>query len=157
MDEKAKRYLKRIASECSKRECCEFDIRIKLLRQDIEECDIDEIITTLQKHSLLDEERYAIAYAKDKFRFNGWGCSKIAAMLSAKKISDNSIKTALQEIDRESYKEKCLALIKNKARSTKAKDIFELKNKLLRYALGRGFDYETSLQALSELTLQANP
>lgn len=144
-----------MAAICSKREYCEYDIRVKLRTRDIEEELINEIIANLKRLSFIDNERFAISYAKDKFRFNGWGTIKIAAMLSAKQIDEATIKIALSEIDTSEYKDQCLALLKNKARSIKAKGITELRNKLLRYAHGRGFDYETSLQALSEITLQA--
>lgn len=146
-----------MAALCSRREYCEFDIREKLLRTSISTEDCEEIVATLKKLNMINDERYAMAYANDKFQFNKWGKQKITAMLRMKHISSAIITAATNQIDNSDHKEQCLALLKNKARSTKAKDIVELKNKLLRYALGRGFDYETSLQALSEITLQANP
>ena len=142
---------------CSRREYCEHDIREKLRIAELPQNDIESIIDYLKKFSFINDERYATAYVKDKFQFNGWGKAKIVAMLSMKRIERTIIENAVQQLPVDSYKEKCLTLLQSKAKSTKAQNISELKNKLLRYAIGRGFDYETSLQCISEITLQANP
>lgn len=157
MDELSKKYLNKMAAMCSRREYCEHDIREKLRIAELPQNDIESIIDYLKKFSFINDERYATAYVKDKFQFNGWGKAKIVAMLSMKRIERTIIENAVQQLPVDSYKEKCLTLLQSKAKSTKAQNISELKNKLLRYAIGRGFDYETSLQCISEITLQANP
>lgn len=157
MEQIGEKLLKRLAAQCSRKEYCEFDIREKLSHATISPKDSNEIIAILKKLNMINDERYAMAYANDKFKFNKWGKQKIKTMLQMKYITEHIIELAIAQIDSNSHKEQCLALLQNKARSTKAKDIFELKNKLLRYAIGRGFDYETSLQALSEITLPTNP
>ena len=157
MDELSKKYLKKMAAMCSRREYCEHDIREKLRTAELPHSEINNIIEYLKKFSFINDERYATAYVKDKFQFNGWGKAKIVAMLSMKRIDRTIIENAVQQLPVDSYKEKCLTLLQSKAKSTKAQNISELKNKLLRYAIGRGFDYETSLQCISEITLQANP
>ena len=146
-----------MAAMCSRREYCEHDIREKLRTAELPHSEINNIIEYLKKFSFINDERYATAYVKDKFQFNGWGKAKIVAMLSMKRIDRTIIENAVQQLPVDSYKEKCLTLLQSKAKSTKAQNISELKNKLLRYAIGRGFDYETSLQCISEITLQANP
>ncbi len=157
MDEISKKILNKMAALCSRREYCEFDIREKLSHTTISTDDTEEIIATLKSLNMINDKRYAKAYANDKFQFNKWGKQKIIAMLRMKNINTDIITEATNQIDKTQHKEQCLALLQNKARSTKAKDISKLKNKLLRYALGRGFDYETSLQAISEITPQSNP
>ena len=157
MDELSKKYLNKMAAMCSKREYCEHDIREKLRTAELPQNETDNIIEYLKKFSFINDERYATAYVKDKFQFNGWGKAKIVAMLLMKRIDRSIIENAVQQLPVDSYKEKCLTLLQSKAKSTKAQNISELKNKLLRYAIGRGFDYETSLQCISEITLQANP
>lgn len=157
MDELSKKYLKKMAAMCSRREYCEHDIREKLRTAELPHSEINNIIEYLKKFSFINDERYATAYVKDKFQFNGWGKAKIVAMLCMKHIDRTIIENAVLQLQVDSYKEKCLTLLQSKAKSTKAQNISELKNKLLRYAIGRGFDYETSLQCISEITLQANP
>lgn len=146
-----------MAAMCSRREYCEYDIREKLKKSQLDDSDITAIINELKERNFINNERFATAYAKDKFQFNGWGKRKIAMMLSFKNIDDDTISNAINNIEQDPYKEKCLALLKSKAKSIKAENLSELKNKLLRFSIGRGFDYETSLQCISEITLQANP
>lgn len=146
-----------MAAMCSRREYCEYDIREKLKKNQLDDTDITTVIKELKERNFINDERFATAYAKDKFQFNGWGKRKIAMMLSFKNIDDDTISNAINNIEQDPYKEKCLALLKSKAKSIKAENLSELKNKLLRFSIGRGFDYETSLQCISEITLQANP
>ena len=146
-----------MAAMCSRREYCEYDIREKLKKSQLDDTDITAVIKELKERNFINNERFATAYAKDKFQFNGWGKRKIAMMLSFKNIDDDTISNAINNIEQDPYKEKCLALLKSKAKSIKAENLSELKNKLLRFSIGRGFDYETSLQCISEITLQANP
>ena len=146
-----------MAAMCSRREYCEYDIREKLKKSQLDDTDITAVIKELKERNFINNERFATAYAKDKFQFNGWGKRKIAMMLSLKNIDDDIISNAINNIEQNPYKEKCLALLKSKAKSIKAENLSELKNKLLRFSIGRGFDYETSLKCISEITLQANP
>ena len=146
-----------MAAMCSRREYCEYDIREKLKKSQLDDTDITAVIKELKERNFINDERFATAYAKDKFQFNGWGKRKIAMMLSFKNIDDDTISNAINNIEQDPYKEKCLALLKSKAKSIKAENLSELKNKLLRFSIGRGFDYETSLKCISEITLQANP
>ena len=157
MEIKNEKILNRMAAMCSRREYCEYDIREKLKKSQLEDSDITTVIKELKERNFINDERFATAYAKDKFQFNGWGKRKIAMMLSFKNIDDDTISNAINNIEQDPYKEKCLALLKSKAKSIKAENLSELKNKLLRFSIGRGFDYETSLQCISEITLQANP
>lgn len=157
MEIKNEKILNRMAAMCSRREYCEYDIREKLKKSQLDDSDITAVIKELKERNFINDERFATAYAKDKFQFNGWGKRKIAMMLSFKNIDDDTISNAINNIEQDPYKEKCLALLKSKAKSIKAENLSELKNKLLRFSIGRGFDYETSLQCISEITLQANP
>ena len=157
MEIKNEKILNRMAAMCSRREYCEYDIREKLKKSQLDDTDITAVIKELKERNFINDERFATAYAKDKFQFNGWGKRKIAMMLSFKNIDDDTISNAINNIEQDPYKEKCLALLKSKAKSIKAENLSELKNKLLRFSIGRGFDYETSLQCISEITLQANP
>jgi regulatory protein len=157
MEIKNEKILNRMAAMCSRREYCEYDIREKLKKSQLDDTDITTVIKELKERNFINDERFATAYAKDKFQFNGWGKRKIAMMLSFKNIDDDTISNAINNIGQDPYKEKCLALLKSKAKSIKAENLSELKNKLLRFSIGRGFDYETSLQCISEITLQANP
>ena len=83
--------LHRAAALCSSSEHCITDIREKLSRWGIGELDARTIVERLVQERFIDEERYAIAFAKDKFRFSGWGRIKIRYALQQKRIMTSSM------------------------------------------------------------------
>lgn len=147
----AEKALNIIAGLCSKKEYCSGDIRGKLLKWELPENDIRKIMEFLQSHKFIDDARFARIYAEDKFRFNHWGKKKIALMLSQKHISPNVITEALEAVDPEHYEESCLEILRQKMKSLQGLDSFQLKVRLMRFGLGRGFDYDTLNQCLSVL------
>jgi regulatory protein len=88
---------------------------------------------------------------KDKFRFNRWGKQKIAYMLRAKKIQEEIINRAFDEIEDDGYSRQLIKLLEDKARSMKAHHAFDKRSKLLHFALGRGFESGEIYKALKEL------
>jgi regulatory protein len=82
--EEFKKNLGRMQALCSRSEKCKADIRMKLGRNGIPEKDIVEILDKLQEEGFIDEQRYAGAFVRDKFRLQGWGPVKIANMLKNK-------------------------------------------------------------------------
>ena len=83
--------LHRAAALCSSSEHCIADIREKLSRWGIGEPDARTIVERLVQERFIDEERYAIAFAKDKFRFSGWGRIKIRYALQQKRIGNSDV------------------------------------------------------------------
>ncbi len=128
-------------SLCSRREYCKSDILKKAktaLGGDSKAA--EEIVETLVKEKYIDDMRYASAFARDKASIAGWGDVKIRYMLASKGIAKDTISAALNEIDDSRASERLLKLIENKARTLK--DDPQRKLKLLRFALGRGYEYE---------------
>lgn len=157
MTDKEKHLLDRMRALCSRRECCTWDIRRKvaeILRKDISEEDpsglmgvkpgadtsVEEIVASLVADRYIDDLRYASAFARDKAAIAGWGRVKIRHALEMKKIPANTISDALQEIDEGRADERLLRLLENKYRSLKDDPLCRMK--LVRYALGRGYEYD---------------
>lgn len=147
----AKKALNIIAGQCSKKEYCSADVLAKLRRWELEEQDIAAVMDFLVKHKFLDDSRFAEAYARDKFRFNRWGRLKIARMLRQKQVPDTIIEHALDALPEEEQDTTCLALLQQKNRSIKDYDPYKRKAKLFRFALSRGFDYETISRCVEKL------
>ena len=134
---------------CSRGETCTFDIHAKLKVWGLME--EEAVINLLTKEKYLDDERFARAYVKDKFRFNNWGRQKIAYMLNAKKIGKEIQEAALEGIEEETYSDKLMKLITDKEKTIKAKDQYDKRNKLMRFAMGRGFESNVIYAAFKEL------
>jgi len=136
---------------CSRSEKCTSEIQEKLKQWGLPAEDFDPVIEQLIAEKYLNDERFARAYVKDKFRFNHWGKQKIEYMLRAKKISQEILELAFEEIVEEDYSENLLKLIADKAQSIKAKDKYDKRNKLMRFAMGRGFESNKIYTAFKEL------
>jgi len=143
--------LNRAAALCSKQEYCSAQILEKLAHWGISGADGDRILQHLIREKYVDDSRYASFFVKDKFRFNGWGRIKIRFMLRARKISEEAIEQALEEIDKEAYYEACLNLVRQKSAGLKEKNPFNRKGRLFRFASGRGFEPELVHRAIGEV------
>ncbi len=140
--------LHKAAALCSKSEHCENDIYEKLLSYGSSEAEAAKIVQYLVAEKYISNERYAVAFVRDKFRFSKWGRIKIAYALRQKKIESALIQTALQEIDDDEYLCALRELLQDKKRHTKAKDKYDMQAKLFRFAASRGFESEAIQNAL---------
>lgn len=144
------RILDRMRRLCSRREYCTADIRskVKALVPEGEDC-TEEIIRTLEADRYLDDMRYACAFARDKSSLTGWGSLKIRYALNAKGIPRDIIDAALEGVNPESSGERLDRLLSVKYASLK--DDPQVKLKLLRFALGRGYGYDEAGPAVERV------
>lgn len=142
--------LSRIAAYCSRGERCKQDIRKKLSAWELTDADIEKIIRYLEKEKFLDEHRYANAFVNDKSKYSHWGVNKIKYSLKTKGIPDTIINESLGTINNSENRERLKQLIDNKKKTIKGADEYEIKNKLIRFALGRGYSYDEITKAMNE-------
>jgi regulatory protein len=135
-----KTALNKAMAQCSHREYCCEDIRNKLISWGVGSADSEKIIDVLLRENFINESRYAKAFVKDKFNYNKWGKIKIASNLRIKKIPADIIRAALDSIDYDAYTKLLSDLITTHRKSVKAKNKYDLKAKLLRYGLSKGFE-----------------
>jgi regulatory protein len=138
-------------AQCSRRELCCDDIRNKLQQWGIDNNNAWKIIEILQKENFLNESRYAAAFVRDKFKYNKWGKVKISAHLKSKKIPSDIIREALDSIDHEQYIRFISELLASHRKTVKAKNQYDLKAKLLRYGLSKGFESSLLYDILNEI------
>ena len=101
----------------------------------------------------IDNRRYAEAYAREKSRLAGWGERKIAMQLRMKGVERETISAVLSEVlQDDSMAERLQEKLEKKLRTVKAANDYELRGKLLRYALGLGYDYDMAAEVIEELT-----
>ena len=138
--------LAKAANLCAKGEHCAADIREKLRLWGIDENDADTIVEKLLNQGFINETRYAKAYIHDKYRFAKWGRIKIEQGLRQRQIPSSVYKPLMEEvIDKEEYMQILRDLLNHKRKSLKEEDEYQLKAKLSRFALQRGFTYEEVL------------
>ena len=127
---------------CSLSEHCIQKVREKLVQWETPKEFIEPIIGKLLEDDYINEERFARAFVKDKFRFNHWGRIKISTHLRALGISSENIAKAMDEIDEDEYAEILDEIVEKKQKTIKKGTDYEIRAKLLRHALSRGFEYE---------------
>lgn len=130
----------KIEAYCSKAEHCTSEVVTKLKSWNINERQIAEIVARLCKEKYINDLRYSRCYVKDKFRYNHWGRIKIAQTLRFKNINEDDIKEAIEELDQQEYETTLKRLLAQKRKSIKASSDYERNGKLVRFALGRGFE-----------------
>lgn len=141
------------ASYCSISEHCIADVEKKLKNWKVSEPDRIKIIDKLIENDFINEKRYSTSFVRDKFRFNKWGKIKISMALRERKIDNNLISNALNEIDDGEYEELLGRLLKNKEKSIKYEYEYEKQGKLFRFAQSRGFENNIIEKVLRNLPL----
>ena len=141
----------RLSALCARAEYCVYDIRGKMARWELPEGAEERILKRLIEEKFIDENRYAHAYVRSKFRFNRWGKDKIVRMLKMKGIDTSDIEDALQEIDETESDETLTALLESKMRTVKYKSDYELFTKLLRFAVYRGFSLDAAKRCIEKI------
>jgi regulatory protein len=137
-----------LAAACAQAEHCEQEMRDKMKRWGMPPEAQNRVVERLTKERYIDNERYARAFVKDKVRYNKWGRRKVQQALWMKRIDDDIQQRVLDEIDDEEYLKVLVPLLKQKRKSIKAANDYELNQKLVRFALSRGFDYGIIRQCL---------
>ncbi len=145
------RLLIKAQALCSRQEKCLSDIRKKLVQWGATPKDIQFIEKRLLADKFIDELRYAQNFTHEKARFNKWGPRKIEMALRAKQIASENINIALLEIDNNANKKTLVELLKKKLKTLQYSNPMEMRSKLIRFAISRGFSYndiETSLSVI---------
>ena len=137
-----------LAALCAQAEHCQQEMRDKMRRWELDETVQNRVINRLVKERYIDDERYARAFVKDKIRYNKWGRRKVQQALWQKHIDTDIQQRVLDEIDEKEYLDVLRPLLKQKRKSIKAESDYELNQKLVRFALGRGFGFDIIRQCL---------
>lgn len=125
---------------CDKAERAHSDLRRKLSQWGVSYHDRERIIGQMIQEDLLNESRYAGAFANDKFRFNKWGLLRIKNALKAKGVSERNIADALKKIDPVAYEAELKTLVIKKLSLKSAGHHSALKLKVAKYFIGRGYE-----------------
>jgi regulatory protein len=154
--EKSKKYitkeaaLLKLQAFCAYQERCHQEVTTKLFELGIYRDNADAIIAQLIGDNFLNEERFACAYARGKYRIKQWGKIRIRQGLKMRHIPEYSIKQAMLEIDKEGgYLETLENVIKTKSKDYA--DNLQKKQKLAAYAMQRGFEGDLVWEALKNL------
>lgn len=137
-----------LAALCAQAEHCQHEMLEKMRRWELPEEAQARVMARLVKERYVDDERFAKAFVRDKVRYNKWGRRKVEQALWQKCINEDIRKRVLDEVDDEEYLSVLRPLLKQKRKTTKAQSDYELNQKLMHFALGRGFTFDIIRQCL---------
>jgi len=134
--------LEKLKHYCDYQPRCHAEVKTKMYALGIWKKEQDQLLTQLIEEGYVDEEAFAIAYARGKNRSLYWGKNKIIYHLKQKQISPYCISKALKLLDDSDYREGLEKLARKKrkllADKDKAKGSFLLHQYLMQY----GYDSE---------------
>ena len=138
---------------CNYQERCHKEVRNKLYELGCTTPEVEEHIALLIEKGLLNEQRYADAIVRGKFRMNHWGRNKIVQQLKFNQISPACIAKALNQIDSGVYYGRLLKLTEKKLAEMQSERSIQRRNyKVYRYIIQKGYESSLVKEALEEIT-----
>jgi len=135
--------LVKVQSYCAYQERCANDVKLKLMSWGLGNEHIDQVIGKLEKENFLSDGRFAELYVRSKVNQRKWGKQKIYAGLRSKSILNEIIDEKMATIDHDTYHNNIRGLIENKLKQLEKFEPFIKQQKLTRYLLSKGYEFET--------------
>ena len=143
--------LQKLAALCSQSEHCTSEMKEKMTRWGIDEDAQQRVVEYLVANRYVDDRRYARSFVNDKLKYNKWGPRKMEQSLWMKHIDESILREALDDVDNEEYISVLRPLLTSKRKTTKAETDYEMNQKLLRFAIGRGFTFEQVKEVIDDV------
>ena len=140
--------LQKLSALCARAEHSSGEMLEKMRRWQLSEDARERVLDRLIDENFVDDERFARLFVREKIRFDRWGRRKIEQALYQKGVASDISRRVLDEVDDEAYVAELKKLIAAKRRSVQAESDYEMRAKLTKYALGRGFGYNVIRQCI---------
>ncbi|AUD07272.1 regulatory protein RecX [Spirosoma pollinicola] len=150
MTDSVKDALRKAAMFCAYQERTQQEVRDRLKDWSVLGDDAEEVIAELIQQNYLNEERFATAFAGGKFRVKGWGRRKIKQHLQQRGISGYNLEQAMKEIAPDDYRGTLTDLLAKKRQTLRDSNPLVIKQKLVRYALSKGYEPDLIFAVLGE-------
>ena len=150
-DKSAAEALQSLMRLCARAEKSSGDAMRLMRRWGVAEAERQGVLDRLVTQRFIDDRRYAEAYVREKSTLAGWGARKIAQQLRLKGVSKDIITEVLATLDSDDARTRLTDKLQRKLRTTKAATDYELRGKLLRYALSLGYEYDLAMEAINNL------
>ena len=134
---------------CSYQERCHDEVIQKLKSLNMIPEAIDAIIFHLIENNFLNEERFAISFARGKFRIKQWGRRRIINELKARNISKYNIEIALKQFDEDEYLNAFNELADKQWDAINERNILKKKKKVADFLLRKGFESSLVMEKIT--------
>ena len=143
--------LVKLQKYCSYQDRCHKEVAQKLKEMQMISQASEQIILKLIEGNFLNEERFAMAYVRGKFRIKKWGKRRLVSELKQRQISKYIINKAINQISEDDYKITFEVLAERKATSLLGKSKLKKKKKLADYLLYRGWESHLVYEKVNQL------
>ncbi|HEY5823415.1 MAG TPA: regulatory protein RecX [Cyclobacteriaceae bacterium] len=143
--------LARIYRYCAYQERSHQEVKNKLYEFGLTTDEVDELLAKMITEGFLNEERFAKAFAGGKFRIKKWGRLKIIRELESQGLTKKCINRGLGEIDLSDYRKTLKNLLIKKADQTEEINLFKKRDKVAKYAIGKGYEPEMVWEMVKDL------
>lgn len=146
---------------CAYQERSQRQVEEKGRKLGLSQTQINLAMVELIQSNFLNEERFAFAYVKGKVNIKGWGRNKLILGLKRAGISQSLINKALLNVGVDKNEKALNIQLRKKLKSLfKIEDKvdlildgeeeldFDTRNKVVRFLLGKGFEYDEINRAL---------
>ena len=140
----------KLAYYCAYQDRCHQEVEKKLNEFFLIPEARDEILLYLMRENFLNEERFARRFARGKFYQKSWGRIKITQELKKRYLNNLLITKGLSEIDENDYLKEAKRLIENKIGQLKENNLYKRNQKVIRFMLQKGYEYEIIQSILQE-------
>lgn len=147
-----KEALVKVANFCAYQERTQQEVRKRLSELEVIGDEAEEMIVWLIENNYLNEERFARIFAGSKFRQKRWGRLKIRQELKMRGISEYCLKAGMSEIDDEDYIQTLAEILEKKSKEIKESNPLKRKQKLVSYALSKGFESDLVFDLVKEIS-----
>ncbi len=141
--------LDKMVQYCAYQERCTKEVKEKLMSFGLSDNERQQLFEYLLDNRFVDDRRYVRSFVRGKINQSGWGLNKIRYQLRLKGIDETSIAEALDEIDDTLYRQRLEQILR--AKTVKAANDFETRQKLARFAIQKGFEPATVWEVLKEI------
>lgn len=139
----------KLSALCARAEHSSGEMREKMRHWQLAGEVQERLLQRLIDERFIDDSRFSEMFVRDKVRFDRWGERKIGQALRNKGVAESIVGQALGAVPPADYEDALRPLLAAKRKATKASSDYELRAKLTRFALGRGFTYEVIEKCLT--------
>jgi len=143
----------KIQHYCAYQDRCIRDVEMKLKEWKVPSGKAKNLIQQLITEGFVNDERFSRAFARGKFLNNHWGRARISFELKSRGIPEKLIRQALGEINEEQYANAIKNLILKKRKDIKEGKNFNIREKLINFVLGKGYEFDLIISALNEMKI----
>jgi regulatory protein len=142
----------KIKHYCGYQERSHSEVKDKLYSFGLWKNDVESLLSRVIEEDYLNEERFAKAFVRGKFRMKQWGKVKIKYELKQKQVSEYNIRKAMKEINEEDY-----AAVFNKLFESKLEELSSEKNvptrkrKILDYLMQKGYERDMIMNKIATI------